>query len=457
VKRISPVSIVVVALGITFIALSGAVASPAPSWPGNPGPIQAIAEPRAEATRAIYIPPMMKEWPARTPTPTPTPTLTPAPSLKSMVTKFTLTLPQPLAISYNWCTWGGCTLSPRLYHEPLNDGRTMVGWTDKDGNGHVGIIDQSGQYDPTHVFSGRSVRGLVAHSDGNFAVLLWAPASEIMWLSKRRADGSEIWAANVDGDLTSFNPEVGDSRLTYGNGLYAAYFAVHGDSGWPAGNEGDQLSYVSRDGVIEPAGWDWGCSHSLASLVDYHPELDKFAPICSSDCYSNKGILVNVDRVVYSGDGDCAGLVSAQLGQLAQSDDAWKLVFSAMTRPGYEGKGIGLATISGSYQSSYVWLTKTNGEYERDPVIARLGTHLDSDRYLVGWTTTNDQAYWLGVINGSGAFLAGPELVSSAGLAWGNRDDSFRTRADGSVSWVQVNPASGTLYLFRFDGSAFIP
>jgi hypothetical protein len=145
------------------------------------------------------------------------------------------------------------------------------------------------------------------------------------------------------------------------------------------------------------------------------------------------------------------------LGQITVSNNAWKLVFSALNRPGFVGKGIGLATIDGAFQSSYVWLTNTNGEYERDPVIARLGSNLQSDRYLVGWTTTNDNVYWLGVIDGSGNFLTGPEELSSAGIAWGNRDDSFRTNADGRVTWVQGDPLSTTLHLFRFNGSAFVP
>lgn len=382
----------------------------------------------------------------------------PVPNLKSLVTEVTLTLPRPLAAtSGNWCTWGWCSLSPRLYHEPLSDGHTLVGWTDSSGDGHVSVIAESGSLDQTYDFPARSVRGMVAHDDGRFAILLWDPGSKIMWLSKRNANGSEVWTTSIDGSLTSFNPGIGDSRLTYGDGLYAAYFAVHGDTGWPEGHEGDQLTYVSSNGALQSGGWDWGCSHSMAELISYHPTLGKFVPVCSSDCYASKGILLNDNQVVYQCDGNCGGLVSAQLGQIALSDGSWKLVFNALSRPGYVGKGIGLATIDGSFQSSYVWLTNTNGDYERDPVIARLGGDLQTDRYLVGWTTTNDYEYWLGVINGSGDLLAGPERVSSAGIAWGNRDDSFRTRTDGSVSWVRGDPLSTVLRLFRFDGSAYIP
>jgi hypothetical protein len=381
----------------------------------------------------------------------------PAINLKRLITKATVTLPHPLATeSGNWCIWGGCTLSPRLYHEPLNDGRTLVGWTDSSGNGYVSLIS-NGSLQQTVEFQAQSVRGMVVHNDGKFAVLLWNPVSKTMWLSKHELSGNEIWKTNVTGSLTIFDSGIGDSRLAYGNGLYATYFAVFGVSGWVEGHNGDQLTYVDSTGVIQPGGWDWGCSHSMAELISYHPILNEFIPICSSDCYASKGILISDNQIVYPCDGNCGGQVSAQLGQLALSDASWKLVFNALNRPCCEGRGIALATIDGSHQSSYVWLTDTNGDYERDPILARLGSSLQTNRYVVGWKTINDDAYWLGVVDGSGHFLEKPQEVSSAGITWGNRDDSFRTRADGRVSWVQGNSGSINLNLFLFDGSAYIP
>jgi len=379
-----------------------------------------------------------------------------APSLKGLLTEVTLTLPQPLAAaSSSWCTWGWCSISPRLYHEPLVDGRTLVGWTDASGDGHVSVVASDGTLSQTYTYAARSIRGLVAHEDGQFAVLLWDGSD--MRLSKRSWTNGEVWTTSVDGGRTSYNPGIGDSRLAYGGGLYAAYFAVHGDSDWMAGHEGDQLTFVNDSGVLQPGGWEWGCSHSMAELIAYHPNLAKFVPVCSSDCYASTGILLNYDQVVCACDGNCGGLVSAQLGQIALSSDSWKLVFNGMTSGGYVGKGVGLATIDGTFQSSYVWLTDTDGSYERDPVIARLGSDLSSDRYLVGWTTIHDGGYWLGVIDGSGAFVFGPEEMFSAGVDWGNRDDSFRTRPDGRVSWVQGDPSGTTLSLFLFDGSAYLP
>ena len=382
----------------------------------------------------------------------------PIANLKSLVTESTVTLPHPLAdASFSWCTWGWCSISPRLYQEPIGDGRTFIGWTDSSGDGHVSILSTTGSLTQTFDFSAQVLRGLTVHDDGSFAVLLWDPNAKRMWLSSRNANGTEIWKTDITGSLTVFDPGIGDSRLAYGNNLYAAYFAVYGISGWVQGHNGDQLTYVSSSGSPQSGGWDWGCSHSMAELINYHPALNKFLPICSSDCYDSKGILLNDSQVVYASDGNCGGNVSAQLGQAAQSDSSWKLVFNAMSQPCCDGRGIGLATINGTNQSSYLWLTDTSGANERDPVIARLGSTLQTDRYVVGWTTTNDGVYWLAVITGSGTYLMGPEEVSSSGVAWGNRDDSFRTRADGSVSWVQGDPGSTTLHFFHFDGSAYLP
>ena len=118
------------------------------------------------------------------------------------------------------------------------------------------------------------------------------------------------------------------------------------------------------------------------------------------------------------------------------------------------GKGIGLATINADFTSSYIWLTNTNGATEREPVIARLGTNLSSNRFLVGWKTTNDGVYHLELITGNGTVMMPLEDVSSAGIRWGDRDDSLRTRPDGNVSWVQGNAGSTTLnyYVFNVTG-----
>jgi hypothetical protein len=378
-------------------------------------------------------------------------------NIKGLITATTLALPQPLANGdTSWCVWGLCSLSPRLYHEPLSDGRTLIGWTDTGGHGHISVVAATGTIQRTIDFAGESVRGLATSDASTFALLLWNPQTKSMRLARRNVDGGQIWSTKLDSSIALFDTLLGDSRLAYGGGLYAAYFSVRGISGGFTGHNGDQLSFVNDSGAIQPRGWNWGCSHSMAELVSYHPALGQFMPACSSDCFPSKGIVINNEQVVYAGDGNCGALVSTQLGGAAPGDTTWKMLFNALSRPCCEGHGIALATVEGSYRSSYVWLTNGDGSDERDPVIARLGATLASNRYLVGWTTIDDHTYWMGVIDGAGAFQIGPEEVSSAGVAWGNRDDSLRTRADGGISWVQGTGQSTTLRLFRFDLAPFL-
>jgi len=377
----------------------------------------------------------------------------PAATLAEQVTRTSLNLPHPLeGPVFSWCTWGWCSISPRLYHAPLADGGALLGWTDNNGTGHVSQVSASGCLGQTFDFPGRSLHGLVAHSDGKFAVLQFDPATSIMWLSKYNANGSLVWSTNIKGSLTRFDWDIGDSRLAYGGGLYGAYFAVYGESGWVQGHNGDQLTYVNDNGAIQGGGWEWGCSHSMAEIIDYHPSLGKFLPACSSDAYPKPGVVTLNKNVIVPGDGDKAGKASTQLGQVAQAGSTWKLVFSALRTDNAAGKGIGLATINADLTGSVVWLTDTEGEYERDPAIARLGSSLSSDRYLVGWKTSDDNVYHLGIVNGAGEFLMPPENVSAAGIGWGNRDDSFRTRPDGKVSWVQGSSGSAVIRYYVFDG-----
>jgi hypothetical protein len=85
--------------------------------------------------------------------------------------------------------------------------------------------------------------------------------------------------------------------------------------------------------------------------------------------------------------------------------------------------------------------------------MARIGSGTP-ERYLVGWMTTNDGAFHLGMIDGTGVFLEGPEQLSPAGPGWGNRDDSFRSAPDGSVAWVEGAAGSTNLALYRYVDSA---
>jgi hypothetical protein len=335
-------------------------------------------------------------------------TATYAGPIESRITFTTLTLPQSLeASSSSWCTWGTCSIGPRLYLAPRSDGSFLVGWTDNFGNGHVSTVSGS-SISGTHDFAGNRVRGLVAHDDETYAVLLKSGAT--LYLSKRAANGSATWTTNLNTTIAEDSSDLGDHRLAYGGGYYCAYWAVHGISGGYDGHEGDQLTCTNDAGVIQGGGWSWGCSHSMAELVGYHSNDVAFTAFCSTDCYPDPpGLKMNHNTPIYQGDGNCRGHGSVQLGQMAEAEAGWKVVFNAQDTTASVAYGVGLATAGGGLTPSVVWLTATTGTYERDPVMARIGSGTP-ERYLVGWMTTNDGAFHLGIIDGTGAFLEGPEV-----------------------------------------------
>jgi len=374
--------------------------------------------------------------------------------IESRIMTSTLTLPQSLeANSSSWCTWTYCTIGPRLYLATRLDGNHLVGWTDNFGNGHVSVVSGS-SISSTHNFTGSRVRGLVAHDDGSYAVLL--KSGTTLYLSRRAANGSATWTTNLNSTIAEDSSTLGGHRLAFGGGIYAAYWAVHGISGNFSGHEGDQLTFVNDSGVIQGGGWSWGCSHSMAELVGYHPNHAAFDAFCSTDCYpSPPGLKMNHRTSVYTGDGNCRGLGSVQLGQMAAAETGWKVAFNAQDTAGSVAYGVGLATAGGGLTPSVVWLTATAGSYERDPVMARIGS-TTPELYLVGWRTRNDGVFHVGVIDNAGVFLEGPEEMSGAGPAWGNRDDSFRGTADGSVAWLEGSAGSTTLMLYRYlDAAVF--
>ena len=369
--------------------------------------------------------------------------------VQSRITTAALQLPHTLeGGAVSWCTWGQCYLGPRLYLAPRTDGSFLVGWTDSSGDGHVSVVSSSAAVTATHDFPDRKLRGLVAHADGTFAVLLKQGVD--LYLSKRAGGGAALWTTYLNSDSAEDSSPLGDHRLAYGGGRYAAYWAVHSYSG----HEGDQLRYVNDAGAIVSGGWTWGCSHSMAELVGYHPQDLTFTNFCSTDCYPDPpGLKMNYSTTIFTGDGNCSGGVSLQLGQMAAAETGWKVVFSAVDSADEPAYGIGLATAGGSAARTVVWLTDTDGSQERDPVIARLGTQLP-ERYLVGWKTISDGAFHVGVIGASGAFLEGPEQLTAPAPGWGMRDDSFRSLAGGSVAWLEGSSGSSTLKLHRYGTNA---
>jgi hypothetical protein len=192
----------------------------------------------------------------------------------------------------------------------------------------------------------------------------------------------------------------------------------------------------------------------MAELISWDDDLG-FVALCSSDCYPSLGLVKNNSENLVASDGNCGGLVSLQLGQMAAGEGEWKAVFNAMDMACCNGFGIGFVRFGGTAGTVVSWLTNTTGTYERDPVMARLpDAPGGGELYLVGWRLSNTGEFYLAVVSGDGSIVEGPDPVGGQGIRWGNRDDSFQRRPDGSVSWVHGDPNASTVTLFTYRDDA---
>src|SRR4029453_18166502 len=72
------------------------------------------------------------------------------------------------------------------------------------------------------------------------------------------------------------------------------------------------------------------------------------------------------------------------------------------------------------------------------------------NRFLVGWKLLSDGSARVAVVDSNAVVRSSPEVLSPA-INWGARDDSYRARPDGSISWVQGASGSTTLKLHRYS------
>jgi CheY-like chemotaxis protein len=181
--------------------------------------------------------------------------------------------------------------------------------------------------------------------------------------------------------------------------------------------DGYRLIYI-EDASENGDYWGVGCSHGMSGVIGNHPELGRFTPVCSSDTYPGYGIFGwgGANLTFYTGDSNQGGVVSAEIGGITHTAEGLLLAFNAVERPCCEAHGVAVRRLDlGGYpQGETVWLTDTDGSTERDPVVGRIGEHGTEERFLVGWRTTDDDAFHLDAQPEEWARLGLPPLVLPA-------------------------------------------
>ncbi len=402
----------------------------------------------------------------------------------------TATLPERLAVSTveapaevkagvsNWRIWGRSSLRVApVFTVPYADCGTLVGYTTGTAGApraRVARLDASDQLVTTHDLGAYELRGLAAEPDGHFGALLWdaTPDPPVLHLRRSTAAGAQVSStALVDPMAAPTDFGIGESRLEFGGGRYGAYYHVHGIAGSLDGHEGDQLKWVDAATGAMTNGWTWGCSHSMSELLRYEPTANRFLPVCVTDCYpgtsgtpfattSIGGIYLDRNRRVLNVNAGCNGSVAGELGGAAPAPapGGWKLVFNAHQAPATTGQSsydaatmnqdIGFTSIASDLTPGpVVWLTTTAGNEQNASIARWQPAGDDAEQYVVGWSERPTPAYKLAIVSATGTILAAPVDVTGA-AAWGERDDPFRTHANGDIVWAWFDAAGATSFRF---------
>jgi hypothetical protein len=328
--------------------------------------------------------------------------------------------------SYGWSN------NRPVHFAGLTDGTARIAWS---GSGMVHVTPvsaTSARLGPDVTLPGESVRGFVAHDDGTLALLVVRGTG--MFIVKVRADGSVLFETPIVNDT----PEVEGSRwvdswghegrLVFTGQVYVAYFGHTKHFGSIGKHQGDLLISLSATTGLPtagPAGWDWGCSHSLDVRLAW--DGASIAPVCLSDCYRAKAVMWGDSDVLQDEpSGNCGGSSNGQLGGLA-SLAAGGFGFTFATQEGRASRDVGFIAFDAQLRkSAVVWLTSAAGD-ETVSHLARYGT----GQFLVSWKEGADDK--LAVLSAAGAFVEGP-ISAAVGLA--DRDD-FAQLPGGDVGWAE--------------------
>ena len=201
----------------------------------------------------------------------------------------------------------------------LTDGTAKIAWS---GAGQVHITPLSASLQrsgPDVTLVGESVRGFVAHDDGTLALLVVRGTG--MFLVKLRADGTALFETAVVNDAPSeiegarwVDSWGHEGRLLFTGQMYVAYFGHTKHFGSIGKHQGDLLISLSPTTGLPtggPAGWDWGCSHSLDVRLAW--DGTSVAPRCLSDCYRATAVMLSDSDVLQDEpSGNCGGSSSGE-------------------------------------------------------------------------------------------------------------------------------------------------
>lgn len=216
------------------------------------------------------------------------------------------------------------------------------------------------------------------------------------------------------------------AALSFDGQRWIAYFTV--DRRWPDQKiyQGDMLRYFLPDGSFADGGWAWGCSQSMELALGV--VQGQAAPVCASDCYPRKGVLLAAKSLLY-GDAqvaNCAGDYGTALaGVVPYKRGAW---VGFVGRQEDRRAQVGMVRLDERLLPGPVRWVSAQATLAKSPALAQLG----AARLLAGWFD-QERSYLARLEAESGK----PELEAEAvGQARLDRASRFVTLANGDVAWA---------------------
>jgi hypothetical protein len=306
------------------------------------------------------------------------------------------------------------------------DGGTLVAWGDG-GTIHVRNINAAGTtVSADRTVAGTTVHGIAAMPDG--VALLVARAPDKLLLVKLGAAGNVVFEkllsgnsdhAVVGSEWFSYDPTffAESGRLVWTGSKLIAYMPIF--RRWPdnIAHTGDTLRNLDANGnPTGGTGWSWGCSHSL----DVRLSADGTVPICLSDCYPEKAIVLGRNSVVSEEpSGNCAGSSNTKLGGLTTVAGASWLTFASSE--GRSSRDVVLMKI-GDPTKRYL----TQGGDASSPHLAAFGNGM-----VAGWRIGNVATVQR--LDTQGNTVGAPENVSATPFGEG---DDFLSWPGGDAGWL---------------------
>ncbi|MGD0679628.1 MAG: hypothetical protein ABSC94_29935 [Polyangiaceae bacterium] len=411
---------------------------------------------------------------------------------------------------------------------PIPSGGSRMGFLGADGDIHVATLDASDNLVAGSVFSlpGYDFQDIFADDSGGVVLMSRAAmgstannncgaidnlcgltsnypvAASCYDMYLVRFDGtSETWSTKLT-DTAAALPAYGTSataggnvvfiwseyahngRIAFDGSNYAAYFgaaitvpnqACVGASALGTGvniHQGDRLKVIDASGVVQSAGFDWGCSHSGYERIAWDPIGAQYVPVCKNDL-ADEGEAGRIalapnfpTNPIHSVD-----LAYSDLGSVLSAGDGGAWVIASEIRQGQMPASNGLAdvdlwhftlaaggVVAPNAPDENIKLV-SDAANDRAPHLALYG----SSSMVAAWEESNatgdllqsdpDRKMYLEVLDRtSGAPPSGSTTTSAGPLqvaVLGSRYQDFRAYPDGSVAYPAPGNGSTQINILR--------